>query len=300
MSSLQEPLQRTSSLLLDLPREIRDTIYAFVFEDPTPSILDEGRLHKITNPAHSNAIVASEALEAHYIHVPQVIFIHPNEMLPSSPFPSWTTHSFIPSIRHLVVSAEETGSRFFSDIDAFNMYEIAHAKSCSRRLWETLLKFERLSTLEIRMQKRTPASLFTHDFGPVVYALREFHPGLKIAFSVSFDDFLEYIWVEPHWSEEQVRFKRAGFTDASELLDPPSDEDRAYVAKYLPDHLRLQTMPNGRNIEEGLLDLNVKDRRALAKHYIVQEPQLLRMLLAEQWRVYQKMNRKTGEGSAKA
>ncbi|KAF2241024.1 hypothetical protein BU26DRAFT_186255 [Trematosphaeria pertusa] len=284
------------SLLLRLPREIRDIIYSSCLNFPQPIPLLNPQAPALIPHLFPHPTLAAEALEALY---KTSTFILSLRLYPSlnllnrwGPYPHLTQH-----IRHLIVDCIE-GS---SSIPDFATYEETYgASSIERRLWTSLLALPRLESLAVNMQKAHDGCLFTLDFAPVLFHLRALRPGLSIRFSISFDEMLQRAWDDPYWQTfhaSSVRcysapYQKMGYADVSCLVAPPSEEDRRYVQMYLGD----RKMPRGRSARQGLLDEGPAQRRALAGCYAVRDPPLLRVLMAEHYEVYMRCAeaRKTG------
>jgi hypothetical protein len=212
-------------------------------------------------------------------------------------------------IRHLIVSCNECCSSF-SD---FHGYEQKLWAYYPRQRWAQFLEMPHLQSLTINMQKACEGNIFTLDFSPVIYHLRTLRPSLTLTFNISFDAITEYLWKDPR--EEYANFHLAvssmynydiydnsdpahyefmGFIDVSDLIMPPTEEDKSYVAEYLAD----RRMPPAISIEQGLLSETPANRRVLGKHYVVKEPALLRVLMQEHYEVYLKYDKERKEQAA--
>ncbi|KAF2268774.1 hypothetical protein CC78DRAFT_529752 [Lojkania enalia] len=296
-------LQSFSSLFLRLPRELRDLVYPDVVNQSSPIPLSNPEPHPITNPLLSNATVATEALEAFYANN---TFIVPIPSTFGAP-PTWTAHPHLQFIRRVIATADE----------AFNI----HDGNCLQRLsetmapteilhqysyWTSLLSLTSLQSLTIHMEKRANLSLKSVEFAPTLYILRSRSPPPDIQFCISFDVRLKELWDYPFWDDFYTEsnpmpvslardYEPAGWIDMSELFGPATEEDRKYVEEYLPDRV----MPEGRNVQTGLLDCSPDERRALAKHYVVSEPELLRVMMEEHYEFWKKYKSIEAEGVLK-
>jgi hypothetical protein len=176
----------------------------------------------------------------------------------------------------------------------------------SRLEWEKLLDPTHLQDLAIYMQKAQNSSLNTLDFGPILYSLRAKHPNINITFFLSFDTIIQSHLDE--WKRAMLEngnnyldpdaepYRPMGYVDMSDLIAPPTQEDRNYVQEHLPEYVNTAGgMPAHRNIGSGLLDETPASRRELAKHYAVKEPALLRCLMRDHYDVYRKLQ----DGNAK-
>jgi hypothetical protein len=65
-----------------------------------------------------------------------------------------------------------------------------------------------------------------------------------------------------------------GFVDVSELIEPLTDKDREYVKEHLSGATDWRR-------DWQLLDKDRTNRRTLAPYYAVEEPDLLKVLMAE-------------------
>lgn len=283
---------------LNLPRELRDLIYAEVFRDSAPVPLEDVQIRLAGFPLLApNGIVqnmTSETVEAFYTHSTFKISIaepQPGKVLCTiggSMFPQYEKF-----IRKLVVHAEEA---LLWDSTTLEHVE----RNCrggnqrTRARWETLLQLPRLEQLAICLQKQGNDRFCWADFSPVLCELRERLPKLQISFSISFDTLLERYWSDPMWDNhiepgnvEGLPYDPMGFVDVTELIQPPTKEDFTYVKDYISDDKETR----GQDIVRGLLDEMAPHRRALAMHYLVKEPALLRVRMLEHYEVYKRMRR---------
>ncbi|KAF2703685.1 hypothetical protein K504DRAFT_538778 [Pleomassaria siparia CBS 279.74] len=297
-------LQQHAEFLLRFPRELRDMIYPDIVKEELPVSVsnlvisgEEGHVkepnarppptqHPIICPQKSHPIIAAEALEAFWQCNTFVLnfeaLVASGRTLDARP----KSH-----IRHLVVSAREEqinalyqGGNRVSCVE----FECRHRSDPERRRWCELLTFPRLESLTINMIKRKRKRLCWMYFSPILHALREQQPGIKISFNVSFDEMLERDRNDPQWEAINGQpwggeFESAGFIDVSDMFVPATREDWQYVDEYLPD----RAMPTGRDIIRGLSTESPNQRRALGSLYFVSEPPLLRVQMDEHWKVYQ-------------
>jgi hypothetical protein len=156
--------------------------------------------------------------------------------------------------------------------------------------------------MTINMQKQHSHIFAYEDFNPVVCQLRDQTPKLSVTFCIYFDTTLEQIWntfAQPdaegrNWSMNTgIFFRRMGFVDVSELIEPPPHKDREYVEAHLSGHID----PGCGDIAAGLLGENRTNRRMLAAYYVVKGPELLRVLIAEHYTFFKvARDRKQGGG----
>jgi hypothetical protein len=273
-------------LLLTLPRELRDLVYAYTVDDDQPYDITNTEPQVPTN----HPIVSAEWLEAIYTHqVCSVTFlgqeISDAKLVPDS---TWGRHpQYKRFVRRLIVNVTES-PLVSSEYDEQTERVSTDPQTDVQREWTKLLTLPRLGSLTINMQKRHGQFFVFEDFNPVIYQLREQIPRPNITFCISFDTILEQMWntfaqPDPEGPNRlmaaEVFYKPMGFVDVSELIEPPTDKDREYVE----EHLSGTTDPGCRNIAAGLLDENRTNRRILAPYYVVKEPELLRVLMAEHY-----------------
>ncbi|KAF2645596.1 hypothetical protein P280DRAFT_465399 [Massarina eburnea CBS 473.64] len=284
-----------AELLLKLPRELRDGIYDHVLKQSGEVPLKASYLDGIPPLFWKDATLLAEALQNFYAVNTFVLSLETDAFKglakPWGPYPEAKTH-----IRHLVITCGERYS-----IKSAAEYEETAWCSHDRRRWSQLLELPNLRSLTVNLQKMHETSLFTMDFGPILYALRESRPGINITFNISFDEKLQSVFDDPWWSQfnhspqpvnQQFaafnappdRYKEMGFIDISELVAAPSEEDYRYVAEFLPR----KKMPAVPRAAEGLMSETAANRRVLGKYYVVKEPGLLRVLMEDQYRVYLK------------
>ncbi|KAJ8107778.1 hypothetical protein OPT61_g8632 [Boeremia exigua] len=276
---------------LKLPRELRDLIYAEIFADSAIVPLDHVQTEQ---PGSASLTVVgmeatdglgSEILEAFYTYSTfSVTFSEPglDEFAGSigcSAFPQYEKH-----IRKLVVHATETnlGEGSLEELEL----ACRRSQRSNRAQWEGLLQLPRLEQVTVYLQKQMNDYFNWADFSPVLVQLRESLPQLRISFQISFDAMLETYWHGPNWSDDLtgVTYYPMGFVDVAELIAPPTAGDVAYVQ----EHLSGEMTTYGRDALRGLLDGSVSHRRALAVHYVVKEPELLRVRIMEHFETLSK------------
>jgi hypothetical protein len=311
----REAPQVRLDLILRLPRELRDSIYRYAIEginDAHPIALKYSQIHDAVRPILMKyPSIYSEALEVFYSVNTFILTLPLDAKLIAQ---AWDFHPLAKAcLRHLVIECDESRNPRCS----FDTYEQSRLAAHWRRRWDRLFDIPTLQSLEIRLQKSHEDNLCTLDFGPVVYHLRALRPSIKISLSVSFDTVLEKAWNDPRWYDPRTRgnalgvfpggnivagvppepedaYRPMGFIDASHLIEPPGEEQRSYVAQYLPEH----KMPPPRPIGQGLLDHTPEGRRVLATHYISREPDLLRVEMQEHYEVYLKYKKERRERAA--
>ncbi|KAH7062020.1 hypothetical protein BKA63DRAFT_573224 [Paraphoma chrysanthemicola] len=277
--------------LLRLPRELRDLVYSYIVREDSPVDLTNGNIQiSLRYP-----IISAEWLEAVYTHNACSVTFYDSDLGDSVPprslwgtFPSYKRH-----VRDLEVNATEALLQE-TELEALELECTTQQPRCRRR-WNELLGLPCLENLTIKFQKRNRNSFAWANFSPILYRLRERNQRLRITFNVSFDNILEEHWsVDPFLHEggggwalravEDEPYLPMGFVDMSELVDPPGDDDRAYVEEYLLGSREI----GWRDVVRGLLDETPANRRVLAQCYVVKEPPLLRILMAEHYAVYKR------------
>lgn len=306
---------------LQLPRELRDVIYSFIVlsdgaikttdrdKIAPPYVQKDGMLEltkRIIDVPVDHPMIRSEWLEAIYSYSKcSITFTHPTllreNIFPHKLFGNHPENKTF--IRTLVVYASE--AVLLQDDPESAEKECVFRKPEVRQEWNELLQLPRLESLTINMQKKVSSGFVWANFAPILYELRERIPKLRITFNVSLDVLLENKWNIDLAQSEQLRewiprdteddpYLPMGYVDISDLTEPPTDEDRAYVKEHLPD-----TRDVGSNDPvRGLLDETPQYRRLLTKHYLVKEPALLRMLMAEQYEIYKRVRKEREERAA--
>ncbi|KAF9694467.1 hypothetical protein EKO04_007468 [Ascochyta lentis] len=294
-----------------LPRELRDLVYANVYADAAPvamenidadltsMVLFTSKAHQI-EPDH-----AAEVLETFFTHNTfHITFPDHDDSLPHawpvpwSPYPQY--HRYI---RTLNVHAQEAGPDPTVPLRA-TKNEYLDETFPRKTHWESLLELPRLERLNIYLQKRHNQYFSWADFSSTLIELRRRLPKLQISFSVSFDTLLEQYWTDPIWENYtepgnvvEVPYDPMGFVDVTELIEVPTEED----VQYVQEHCSEQKGSPGRNILMGLLDETAPQRRALALHYVVREPSLLRVRMMENYKAYREtMRAEADKNSASA
>lgn len=205
--------------------------------------------------------------------------------------------------RHVRSHSHREPQMDYEDIYA---YEKASEDCSSRKKWTNLLDFPRLKDLTVYMQKRGDGSLNTLNFAPLLYVLRHKKPDVKITFNLSFDKMLERLWSDTAslfpdqtFQGDDISpdepYQPMGWVDISDLVAPPTQADIDHVHTHLPDYVNTWRMPGKRSIREGLLDQTPAGRRALAKHYAVHEPELLRCQMQNHYKLYQQYREDHGK-----
>ena len=288
---------------LRLPRELRDIIYAEVYGGLKPVPLEgvqlgpAGMALSAAGGFTMDPGFATEILEAFYAHNTFSVNLPYHRDGADACTVKWCPHpQYRQYIRQLIVDAHE------ADITMFNSLEdLEHGCTDTSRLahhsradWEHLLALPRLERLSIRLQKHQTNYLSWADFSPILAELRDRLPKLHILFSISFDTLLERYWSDPIWENYtepgnvvEEPYDPMGFVDVSEIFEAPTKEDIAFVQDDFPDQLET----TGRDILRGLLDETAPQRRALALHYVVKEPALLKVRMMEHYEVYKRMKR---------
>ena len=289
---------------LRLPRELRDLIYAEVYGDSTPVHLEDvqmgpaGMALSAAGEHTIDADFAAEILESFYTHSTFVVSFPYHESGAEIHPIKWGPHpQYRRYIRRLIVQAHEADIRLVTSLRLDTSLkhledqcsDAAGLAHYSRTDWEHLLALPRLEHLSIRFQKHQHSRLTWVDFSPILIELRQKLPKLLLEFSISFDTILECYWSDPIWENYtepgnvvEEPYDPMGFVDISELFEAPTEKEVAYVQAMFSG--QLGTM--GRDILRGLLDETASQRRALASHYVVKEPALLRVRMMEHYEVY--------------
>ena len=277
---------------LNLPRELRDLIYAYAATQDSPFVLTDRNIQvPLDHP-----VISAEWLEATYTHNTCSVAFSDFRLLRDSKVQRslWGSYpQYKRFIRHLVVNASEV-VLWQDDLEKLEL-ECTVTKPEVRQEWNELLELPCLESLTIYLQKWSSTGFSWANFSPIVYQLREQVPKLHIVFNVSFDVILENKWnidltfrdelgdrtARTHALEEDP-YLPMGFVNMSELFKPPTDEDRVYVGEHLSGTRDIGSM----DIVRGLLDETPANRRLLAQHYVVREPALLKVLMCKHYEIH--------------
>jgi hypothetical protein len=289
-------VQSSSSSLgqrfVKLPRELRDLVYFYIVYDEDDTPLDLTRSGIQLPLSHST--ISAEWLEAAYTHrVCRVTFSDPtllrNGAIKENIWGPYPEHKHC--IRRLIVNTPEVPiSGNLEDLE----HRCAFSQPKVRQEWNELLMLPRLESLRIELQKKAPDAFTWANFGPVVYKLREQIPSLRVELYISFDTILEHNWYLQLSLDTETGGLNAqddpylpmGFVDVSSLIEQPTIKDRMYVQEHLAEDATV----GSRDIVRGLLDETPGNRRLLAQHYVVKEPSLLRILMAEHYEIYKRVH----------
>jgi hypothetical protein len=299
--TVQSPLSSLGQRFIKLPRELRDLVYFYIVYDEDDTPLELTRSDFQVPLSHST--ISAEWLEAAYTHrVCRVTFSDPKLLRDGSikdniwgPYPQ---HKHC--IRRLIVNTPEAsivGASVFGNDPEDLEHKCTFTQPEVRQEWNELLSLPRLEYLKIELQKSAPDAFTWSNFGPILYQLREQLPKLCIELFISFDEILEHSWnahlsLNPEsedWNTQEDPYLPMGFVDASVLIEQPNSEDRAYVEEYLAG----STNAESRDAVRGLLDETPAHRRILAGAYVVKEPALLRVLMAERYEIYKSVRSRT-------
>ncbi|KAH7395091.1 hypothetical protein DE146DRAFT_633445 [Phaeosphaeria sp. MPI-PUGE-AT-0046c] len=291
-------------LLERFPRELRDIVYFYLIHDDlsVPFNLNEERLQSpFADPA-----LSAELLEAVFTHRPcRVTFCDP-QLLESGRVTPALRGDNLPHrdcIRNLIVRVREPSRKVSHYGDAFEQLErfCATRSNKIRQEWDEILTLPRLESLTIELQKWGTESFTWFNFSPILYQLREHNPRMQSKLLVSFDEIMEPEWnlqanMEAGVADAELMrdlspvpddpYLPMGYADVSELIEAPTKEDYAYVE----EHLHGLTDVKSRDFMSGLMAETPSHRRLLAQHYVAKEPPLLRVLMAEHYKVYTRIN----------
>ncbi|KAF3044490.1 hypothetical protein E8E11_003609 [Didymella keratinophila] len=309
MTSDHQTASRTfTERLFGLPKELRELIYAEVFNDSLSVPLEYGGI----SPA-GKALLAlgkrpldpdfeKDVFKAYYtystfnVRFPSHRDVSCKVTAYSIPRCScsiqWLPEPrFCQYVRTLVIHSQESGidSSVGRNAKTMHAFEDLHSKRHFRRCFEQLSSLPRIEQLTINLQKHNNEQFCWAIFTPILASLRERSSKLQVSLNVSFDALLEAYWTDPIWENTtepgnviEHPYDSMGFVDITELIEPPTAEDIAYVQ----EHCSGQLMTPGRDILRGLLDETASQRRALAVHYVVKEPSLLRVRIKEHYHAY--------------
>lgn len=282
-----------TSLLLRLPRELRDQIYTQALAHPSPINLGTSPSEHIPALLWKDPILRADVLPTY--HATNTFWLYLDDAYLPPPGGLWSIYSpIIPAnLRKFIVRCRESSS----PVTTPREYETMQRSSAARLRWTALLALPRLTSLAVCVQKAYDAQLFAMDIGPVLHHLRTLRPRLTLSVHLSFDDHLQAVWdddIDPLGDslENSVAYRKMGYVDVTDLFDPPTDEDRAYVDEYLPE----RTVVHSRSAIAGMLDETPANRRLLARHYAVKEPALFRVLMWEQFEVYMEYEEGRAQG----
>jgi hypothetical protein len=287
--------------LLMLPRELRDLIYFYIVVDDSP--LDITKTDVQVPLDHTT--ISTEWLEAIYTHrVCSITIPDSKRICNRTDQPSiWGTHPHYGRfIRRIIVYATES-STYENDLETLE-HDCSNVEPEVQQEWMELSRLPHLERLTINLQKRHPSVFSWSNFSPVVYQLREQKPKIHIELHVSFDALLKEKWDHGlslnmeflGWNPgDNDPYLPMGFVNLSELIEPPTDEDRKYVEEHLPG----KTAVGSRDALRGLLDETPANRRLLAQYYVVKEPALLRVLMAEHYKIHE-LARKEGKNGGQS
>ncbi|KAF2493882.1 hypothetical protein BU16DRAFT_582911 [Lophium mytilinum] len=306
----QRMLDTITHILLRFPRELRDQIYSYLFTyfDSKPINLTYSHLTALDpnfDPAHllssrwAGPLLASEMADSFY-GLNAFTITSSSPLKETLSFCRWGS-GVMPSafLRRLSVEIIEyiSFSCLTSDLD--QLFEQGSDMVDRRAKFACLLHIPRLERLELRIQKVWEGPLEIRDLNPLIHQLRQQHPKIQITLAVSFDSLLQEAWDswEPEFGNDLALaarqahyfddFKPAGFSDCTELIDPPTEEDREHVEEFTPHRI----MPRTRLATAGLLDEDVATRKMLQGYYACQEPALMRVNLARHWEFWQMLKK---------
>ncbi|ORY02062.1 hypothetical protein BCR34DRAFT_574463 [Clohesyomyces aquaticus] len=289
MIEISSPLE---TQLLRLPRELRNLIWPHVTTLPFPIGLE--RIGAPSDPP----MLHVELLEAFYSCNTFIVVFPPMEVH-ANPAKWGPNQSYNHLIRHLIVyTTESIHPPSKLQFQAFENHcpKLVDSQSVD---WTYLLDLPRLSTLAINLNKMQENKFHFWNFAVIIPALRAQLPKLNLKFCVSFDAILSEAWNDPYWrrfprnlGDNDIPYESAGYIDSTEIVAPPSEDDKKYVEEFLPHRV----MPAGPPIRQGLLACSVANRQILGKHYVVKEPALLRVLIEEHYMNYKDCKERYEQG----
>jgi hypothetical protein len=298
-SNLSPTLDQLNDRIMQLPRELRDMIWKYTVAQDGPINITKSTLQ--FNVADTT--ILAELREAAYTHNTLVVtfpttFRTQGVIAP----PTWGAYpEYKHHIRTLVVEEMEpwTPPRIITNLLPWER-EQARRTSPLRQQWLDLLDLPHLESLTINMQKHFNTSFGWHIYTPILLHLRSSLPNLHFTFNISFDDLLKPLWDSETWDLagstvplNESEYDPMGYVDITELFQQPSKEDREYVAQHCQGRREVA----GRDAMRGLVYENKQDRRMLAMHYVVKEPELLRVMVDEHYEVYRRVAEEMGEGT---
>ncbi|KAF2855775.1 hypothetical protein T440DRAFT_162743 [Plenodomus tracheiphilus IPT5] len=280
--------------LLRLPRELRDLIYTELCYGKSVYEMSDS----IIEPTITSPRLRQELLETFFsvttcsIHHANFLAVL-NEIVQrvngwTFPVPSniWGAQAaYKPYIRRLEVNAMETELK---ETELLRLErECTIHRPEVRAEWAELLGCTSLQHLTIMWDKTSPTQFHWASFSPILYELRDRLPGLEIRFSVGYDTMLEEAWGDTVYDDGTTihyypKYELCYGVTVTNLVEPPSEEDRVYVERYCQRKLEVK----GRHAIEGLLTEEPEQRRLLIPHYVVKEAALARVLMEEHYQVY--------------
>jgi hypothetical protein len=263
-------------------------IWAYTVQQDEPINITDSGIHF----SASNTTILAELREATYTHNTLVVtFI-------SNPWPNyllsiWGMHlEHTRHIKSLIVESQE-GPAYPTDLLTWER-ECASSPISLRKQWNQLLSLPRLESLTINMQKSsTRTGRFSWNvFTPIFYQLRSSIPKLRLTFNISFDTILRNRWENGDivFDEE---YHPMGYVDITELFERPSQEDRQYVEQ----HYQGRRDVAGRDAMRGSLLCDQEDRRALATHKLLKDPELTRVMIEEHYEIFKRVEMEAIEGA---
>lgn len=265
--------------ILRLPRELRDLICAHVVTtDRSINFIETSIQLNV-----KNEVIRQELWEAIYTHnTISLDFSDVQQLKHGHVRDNWGPH---PQLRHCIRKLEVYALEsplHETDLELLE-HKCTSLQPSARAEWAEILELPRLENLSIYLQKQHASRLSWANFSPVAYELRASRPNITVSFNVSYDQLLKQFW-DSDPAPGQSDYEYMNFVDVSDLLEPPSEEDREYKEKYWQDNAPII----GRDAMAGLLSENASNKRILAKHYVVIEPSFLRVAMAEHYEIYKK------------
>jgi hypothetical protein len=281
---LSPTLDQLADSIMRLPRELRDMVWAYTVQQEEPVNITKS----IAQFNVANTTILAELREAAYTHNTLVVtFSNPAHIQDDTTPAIWGAHpEYKRHIQTLIVEVTEPPT-YPTDLLA-REGEYPRSESSLRKQWNELLYLPRLESLTINMQKLSATRFGWPVFTPILLQLRSSLPKLHITFNISFDDLLKPRWDDEAWDLagstvplNADEYDPMGFVDITELFDSPSEGDKEYVE----EHCRERKEVVGRDAMRGLVYEYAQDRRELAMHYVVKEPELLRVMIQEHYEI---------------
>jgi hypothetical protein len=278
-------LDQLTGRILQLPRELRDMIWAYTVQQDEPINITNTTI----NLNASNTTILAELREAAYTHN-TLIVTFPDSRQGNSLSSIWGAYpEYKRHIQSLIAEVRELPG-YPKDLLTWER-ENACSLTSLRKYWNQLLSLPRLESLTINMQKSSTRQFSWPVFAPVLCRLRSSLSKLHLTFNISYDNLLKNRWEmgDIVFDEE---YDPMGYVDITELFKPPSQEDKQYVEQ----HYRGRRESIERDATGSLL-LDTEDRRALATQRLLKEPELKRVMIEEHYEIFKRVEMEATKGA---